>query len=520
MCPPRPHLNNLPYSSWKKPINENIASVGRNNSDSLVSNQNVSQLLKKQVRFESPVQKPTHMVHGNPNPKCAEFQNVESPNLFVIQANQRLNYQLQTSEKPGNGAIADNNAFKRMYMANIPHRELDLSIIDLPRREIQDRQPPTVAQTYVTEMTDEGQTSHALDQDKENILAGTKVLPKSYREFLEIQNKHSDKLNTVPHEKDKVSKKIASIADDSLTDIFNYQKKKLDVVYMSANNRPQSPYRRISTVTDNSISANNRPKSPVVLHKQMGIVCNKRMSENDRYNSPVPPNKQVGIVYNNDNYRLHNGSESPPKYRHLTKSSCNAGNDHILEQAPVMPLKCDGVAQTTCLSVEHNDTVVNKEEKEPTNKDLLKIIAQQNEQLLILQKQVAMLLKCDQNQQVRPIEAPPPRHGEKLVSSTQNEYYRPDGTPKKRGVSKFSIDLMTSFEVAIRPQANKQNFINMEPKIQEITESESSSTSRAIEEKGEKDVEPSLHFQEQVRESYPSPEPSVNINMEDYDSSE
>ncbi|KAJ8947038.1 hypothetical protein NQ318_019930 [Aromia moschata] len=168
----------------------------------------------------------------------------------------------------------------------------------------------------------------------------------------------------------------------------------------------------------------------------------------------------------------------------------------------------------------------------PTNKDLLKIIAQQNEQLLILQKQVAMLLNRDQTSQPKQIEggygvqcSPKGRYvGENCTTSTQNENFRmphqDTSSPRKRGMSKFSIDLMTSFEVAIRPQ-HKQNFANYEPKIQEVTESESVATGTT--DRNERTVvDTSLHLQEpvKVREICPSPEPSININMNDYDSSE
>nr|CAI5820787.1 unnamed protein product [Callosobruchus analis] len=142
---------------------------------------------------------------------------------------------------------------------------------------------------------------------------------------------------------------------------------------------------------------------------------------------------------------------------------------------------------------------------EPTNTDLLKIIAQQNEQLLLLQKQVAVLLSRETTTQNRPQVM-----GEKIVSSTQTEHFHQQMyTPKKRGLSKFSIDMMTSFEVAIRPsQHNKNQF----PKIQEITETESTS----------EPIEPSLRLEGPVNipEDCPSPEPTVNIEMQDYDSSD
>ncbi|KAL3278682.1 hypothetical protein HHI36_016219 [Cryptolaemus montrouzieri] len=85
---------------------------------------------------------------------------------------------------------------------------------------------------------------------------------------------------------------------------------------------------------------------------------------------------------------------------------------------------------------------------------------------------------------------------------------------------------MTSFEVSIRPQQNmfqrkQRDFMTNEPKIQEITETEST----ALEDNkdlGKRITDSSLHLQEpiKVQESCPSPEPSIRIDMKDYESSD
>lgn len=129
---------------------------------------------------------------------------------------------------------------------------------------------------------------------------------------------------------------------------------------------------------------------------------------------------------------------------------------------------------------------------EPTVRDLLKIIQQQNEQLLLLQKQVACLIE-NKNQ--------PPAN----VKQIEREEFLPPKVPNR-----FAIDVMTSFEVSIRPQQQQQNTLKEllnkenEVKIKEITETAEND-----------DLKLSTLS---VREECPSPENSVHVDMQDYSS--
>lgn len=148
------------------------------------------------------------------------------------------------------------------------------------------------------------------------------------------------------------------------------------------------------------------------------------------------------------------------------------------------------------------------EKNDPTVVELLKIISQQNEQLLMLQQQVTTLINKEKqlvptnSQSFQPFLPPKPQP--------------PLEKPKNPIFSKFSIDLMTSFEVAVRRQ--QQNAPNRcyEPRIQDISEEQTVNSDQPT------PIEPSMHFHEPIKvvEQCVSPEPSIKINMNDYDSSD
>lgn len=117
--------------------------------------------------------------------------------------------------------------------------------------------------------------------------------------------------------------------------------------------------------------------------------------------------------------------------------------------------KCDSSVQTSLIDDSNKEnegtsTSIAKKSDEPTVKDLLKIIQQQNEQLLVLQKQVATLLdfKDSQNR----IESNNQRINEenKFLQPNKDFLNSAGSTSRKGPLPKFSIDLMTSFEVSIR----------------------------------------------------------------------
>ncbi|XP_022900629.2 uncharacterized protein [Onthophagus taurus] len=159
---------------------------------------------------------------------------------------------------------------------------------------------------------------------------------------------------------------------------------------------------------------------------------------------------------------------------------------------------------------------------EPTTRDLLKVIQQQNEQILLLQKQVACLLESNQNR--KQIEPPP-------INTNDDDLYK---KPKKGPVSKIAIDVMTSFEVSFRPQnqnqpRNKLREIEDSLKIEEIIDEGPKNILDGIKkidknkfDMGEDDEEVSLCLREPLKvvERCPSPEQSVHVEMQDYSSDE
>lgn len=170
---------------------------------------------------------------------------------------------------------------------------------------------------------------------------------------------------------------------------------------------------------------------------------------------------------------------------------------------------------------------------QPSVKDLLKIIQQQNEQLLILQKQVAHLIEnqsASRQIETKQLEGPTNTanvFGEKIISSTEHEII---GRQEARKGPKFAIDVMTSFEVSIRRQQNfaqRNKYVNSEPRIQEITESECNSLKHnnvdgectaSSSNKGKDDVSLFLNEPLSVREDCPSPVNSIHVDMQDYSS--
>ncbi|RZB41651.1 uncharacterized protein BDFB_006259 [Asbolus verrucosus] len=149
------------------------------------------------------------------------------------------------------------------------------------------------------------------------------------------------------------------------------------------------------------------------------------------------------------------------------------------------------------------ESVVGKEiakpTEEPTIKDLFNIIQQQNEQIMLLQREVTNLKSSIRQAENDPI--PPIENAQEMRNS-----------PKK---GLFSIDFQaTSFEVSFRPphgKFRKQNDF-LEPKIQEIVECDSNRDNQDI----------SLHLEESlhVKDSYMSAVPSIQINMDEYQSSD
>ncbi|XP_072396093.1 uncharacterized protein [Diabrotica undecimpunctata] len=450
-----------------------------------------AEFAKKQVRFESPVSQQTH----------GESQKYLSKNVDYCRVEAGCSYQNFSAIRKQNGEDCRNpNSFEQMYMANIPDRKLDLSIIDVPRvantinkinigdtvpsnKDLKEKQYENVSHKNLQDETvKQNSDNHTEDKAAEN---KENTIPKSYQHFLELQKKIAPK---------------RKIHNDSVTDIFNYKKN------IATNNQNTSPLFQQNTgqILNNNSDSRLQEKYDKVFDTGFQQKCQAYQE------SVQPQTKQYTGAYNTSVQTL---LPYQPSYVHPLNQKCNMET------------------QTNYEDVSESKALENRRNGELNNSDLLKIIAQQNEQLLILQKQVAMLLERDRNYS-KPIEASSDqdkkiadsqKYGH--ISTPQKNHFRQENTitqqasmyqdnQRKWGTSKFSINLTTSFDMPLRGQP-KQNFINNEPKIQELTESDLST-------KNDNDLLQSIHFQEplMVREECPSPLPSININMDDYESSD
>ncbi|KAK4883617.1 hypothetical protein RN001_006936 [Aquatica leii] len=151
-------------------------------------------------------------------------------------------------------------------------------------------------------------------------------------------------------------------------------------------------------------------------------------------------------------------------------------------------------------------------------KDLLQIIRQQNEQILILQKQVATLIN---NKDTIKDRANTILFQDQCKTSTQVENKPPQFLPKKASLHQISLDVMTSFELSIRRPTNPKVY-PQQSQICEITETESNNTvSENILDGIERprDITLSLNApQLRVPERCPTPLNSIKVDMKDYSS--
>ncbi|XP_018328117.1 uncharacterized protein LOC108738981 isoform X2 [Agrilus planipennis] len=283
------------------------------------------------------------------------------------------------------------------------------------------------------------------------------------------------------------------------------------------------------------------------LYKKTGVVakpdhlnkradCNRRVLEglnsnaikNNEKRCAIDPKRGVNeVVVDLYNYKYENFKKNPGVHlrcdydtvikRPSEQQNC-ASNDRIVN-------KMDQSIQTqetaVCLAE-------SKDSNEPTVKDLLQIMKQQNEQLLLLQNQVAMLLENQKKREppevspaLKEIVAPPSKDNPQILPPHKNLI---NTRPLFQNPNKYSIDVMTSFEVSIRPQvkSNKvfKEHLNHEPKIQEITEIESNFSSNNNRTEDVKNTNLSLALDEplKVPEQSHSPDNSIHVEMQDYSS--
>lgn len=227
-------------------------------------------------------------------------------------------------------------------------------------------------------------------------------------------------------------------------------------------------------------------------------------------------NQSIGVTnileYNSNNNELLNSN--------FNSVNNNSNRERTLEKL------CGEVG------LNNNRTAITKTcTDEPTVKDLLKIIQQQNEQLLILQKQVSQLIEFQTTQQIekqRPIVGPEVTEyysqrqtnvfGDVLPCERREEFKPQDKGP----LSKFAIGVTTSFEVSVMRQQNLdqrnkfKNYMQQEAKIQEVTHGgENKKVCDASRSIGDSLI---LNDHLPVREDCPSPVNSIHVDMNDYSS--
>lgn len=393
-----------------------------------------SSILKKQVRFEGP-----GLQQALPDSKKVDF----AQNFGISTQNNGLR----------NNSIQTSPSFEQMYMANIPNRQLDLSVIDLPK---------TIHPNNTKDQINSRKNSllEPKTQSKE------KEAPKTYKEFLEAQ-KNTNNL----------------ILNDSVTDIFNYKRNSDKMDGLSPKVQPIShirplqeldPISRVSNDQDNyfqsvSQAISQRPVETVLERhnsnqKVLKAIRNDTGSDLKEYAMW----KQRNNYQNEDNNILKNVADADyhkfdTELETHTKQSCGCCK------------RSYGTSQSTALKPKSDDDF--------TAKDLLKIIAQQsqqiaqqNTQLLLLQQQVSELVLMHKNNATsnqKSVESCQAENNivaqtvqDRYITSTQHEMAKviePNvgDTPRKNKnhLPNFSIGLTTSFEVSFRRPPYKVSLI-------------------------------------------------------------
>lgn len=167
------------YQAWRHQHNHN--------NDS----KKVTSILKKQVRFDSPTIPP----YQQPELNC---------NSGLIGGNMAMP---QYNTPPLNKVLR-NKPFHEIYMANIPNRHLDLSLIDLSKP----------VNTNFEGIKHPGTTVSNQMEESVEVSTPTKKTPTTYKEFLEMQKNMKDT--------EKCNEKYE--VNDCITDIFNYTSPRIE----------------------------------------------------------------------------------------------------------------------------------------------------------------------------------------------------------------------------------------------------------------------------------------------------
>ncbi|CAG9766908.1 unnamed protein product [Ceutorhynchus assimilis] len=542
------------YNQWKHHQN-NFLGPNKENVNSCVQQPQNSSILKKHVRFENPVlqQKPPDIL--------------KPLNLYQ-------------NNKGGKQALT----FQQIYMGNVPSRQLDLSIMDFPKKV------SPIKNKKVS-------LSPTKPQKKET--------PKTYKEFMETQKKPND-----------------IVFNDSVTDIFHYNnsKTKQKITEHHNHTKPQQNIAEQNNIQSHpAVQENNfervaraylqrqspqndqiqnipqdffqrqSPQNHQTQNKPQGFFKNQQPTSNDGFESHDFPMYSCTYQSQSQNNEMPRYSQNETREKlpstNIQRTEINtptfkqnfSEHQRVFDKDHV-PKNKESPKTCVCCS-ETPKHPNNKADDDLSTKDLLKIIAQQsqqitnqNSQILLLQQQVTELVSMQKNNEIYrqrmvetghccqrdgnsyqkkiPIEQPNDnflKNGyvqEECITSTQREIFNEvEANKNKNNQMPFSIGLTTSFEVSFRRPNNRApndiiyqqrnpKLLDLEsetPKIQEITETESTKSDRydaqqvnAIDNNKGTLVDTSMVFKEpiQVRESCPSPEPSIKINMNDFDESE
>lgn len=430
LVPPNMPQNKFtPYSQWKRQqTNQN--GLFTQNKENLTNNipnsiQNNNSILKK-VRFDN------HQLAQTQNAQCIlREHNINKPNSAKVEV-----------------------PFEQMYMANIPSRQLDLSVIDIPKKP----------------------ASPCLESQAQRIESKCKESPKTYKEYLQTQEKCREEQKNI-------------VLDDTVTDIFNYKRNTFGNRDPLRNGQSdkfimKSPFdegKYIDNVRTDFVSQKNQAKElpqrekksfyepAPVIHKEVSLLTSQK---NDIYSYDKLAQKTVPDL--NNQFKNLNLTHSSPTFQQKMISEPklpprhNSQDDHC---------KCH-----CCLKPEKKS-----ENDDLSTSDLLKIIsqqsqqiAQQNNQLMLLQQQVSELVSIHKNNEkqhfmlcgpqnenvIKCMEQPPccqhvyrekvADHGnvqERYVTSTQHND-EPDffdfGKKNRNHRPNFSIGLTTSLEVSFR----------------------------------------------------------------------
>lgn len=372
------------------------------------------------------------------------------------------------------------NSFENIYLANVPNRRLDLSIIELEGLGVENKTSPSLNM--------ENKSVVEVKEGQSRGVSANEVTPLTSRKFKQLKEK-LDESESLRNGNWK------SPEDRERIDIFNYNrdcdsgKKTKPLRYFLCQNQ--------ENIGNSSIEDENTSNESTNYSKRHQGLTDKNIKSQDKF-------QRQSILL--DNIRTQNFSNIRenclPPSKELLERCCSERCSFLKK-----PLLVDREIQTENGEESTKILDLTKKDLEPGSvKDLLKIIQQQNEQLLLLQKQVTHLMLRNKNAEIDNVES------KKLLTENQND----EENDKK--LQSFAFGVTTSFEFSIRKQQNKcgRDYVNQEAKITEISENDESDGRDCDESETIESV--ILDGSIPVREVCPSPEQSVHVDMVDFSS--